>query len=81
MTTVINNPGENRGNENANANGGSGVVIGAVLVVLVLLVAIVLALPYIRERFDGMSEPVNPVINVEVPSDIIPGDNGTAPTE
>ncbi len=82
MTTVINNPGgnrvdpENRGHENE--SGGSGVVIGAVIVVLVLIAVIVLALPYVRDRVDGMSEPVDPVVNIQIPPTTIPGADADA---
>lgn len=64
METIINNPGENKGsNSNEASSGASGVVVGAVIVVLVLIAVIVLSLPYIRERIDGMSHPGNPTIN------------------
>lgn len=66
MTTVINNPGENNGG--SAASGGSGVVIGAVLVILVLIGALVLALPYIRERTEGIGKIENPTINVQAPT-------------
>ena len=73
MTTVINNPGGNEVvRDNANASGGSGVVIGAVIVVLVLVVGVILALPYIRSRVDGMTKPTNPTINVTLPEPKIP---------
>ena len=83
MTTVINNPGENRvGPDNANASGGSGVVTGAVIVVLALIGAVVLALPDIRERTDAMSQPAEPVVNIQVPAGAIPGaDEEPAPAE
>ncbi|MFA7252847.1 MAG: hypothetical protein WC027_03235 [Candidatus Paceibacterota bacterium] len=66
MTTVINNPGENRGD---GASSGAGVVIGAIIVLLVLIIATVLALPYIRQRLATNSEPAvnNSVINVQLP--------------
>ncbi|MFZ2484809.1 MAG: hypothetical protein WAX80_01855 [Minisyncoccia bacterium] len=75
MTTVINNPGENK--ESAAASGGAGVIIGAVVVILILVGVIVLALPYIRERVDGMSKPQNATINVQLPPSAVPG---TTPT-
>lgn len=72
MTTVINNPGGVETRDNANASGGSGVVVGAVIVVLVLVVGIVLALPYIKGRVDGMTKPTNPTINVTLPAPTTP---------
>lgn len=65
MSTVINNPSENNG---SGTSGGAGVVIGAVIVILVLVVAIIYALPYVRSRLDATSKPVNPTINVQLPS-------------
>jgi hypothetical protein len=72
MTTVINNPGGSEVRGNANESGGSGVVIGAVIVVLVLVGGIILALPYIKGRVDGMTKPTNPTINVTLPAPTIP---------
>ncbi len=77
MTTIINNPRESGRDNNGNAeSGGAGVLMGAVVVVLVLAVAIILALPYLRERINNVTQsktPVinNPTINVQLPS--IPG--------
>jgi len=66
MTTVINNPGENK--ESSAVSSGSGVVIGAVLVVVVLIGSIVLAMPYIRNKVDDIGTIENPTINVQVPA-------------
>ena len=70
MSTIINNPGGNK--DNADASGGSGVIIGAVLVVIVLIVVVMLALPYVREKVDDISNVENPTINVELPAEAIP---------
>ena len=75
MTTVINNPGENNGN---NANGGAGVVIGAVLVLLVLAIVLIYSLPYIRQQIDAMSHPGNPTINVQLPNPPASNSSSTA---
>lgn len=84
MTTIINNPGENRvepeNRGHANESGGSGVVIGAVIVVLVLIAVIVLALPYVRDRVDNMSESADPVVNIQIPPIVVPGTNTNAST-
>lgn len=69
MTTVINSPEERSGNA---TSAGAGVVIGAVIVVLVLVGVIIFSLPYIRKQIDGMSKPVNPTINVEIPLPELP---------
>ena len=74
MTTIINNPnksdGDNAGN---NSSGGAGILIGAIVVILVLVTAIVLALPYLRERINNVTQsktPVinNPTVNVQLPN-------------
>ncbi len=70
MTTVINNPGENK--EGAAMSAGAGVMIGAVIVILILVGGIVLALPYIREKTDGMGKIENPTINVQLPQPTAP---------
>ena len=69
MTTIINSPREQGENNGNNASGGAGVLIGAVVVVLVLVVGIILALPYLRQRFNSVTSPVvnNPTINVQLP--------------
>ncbi|MEK7120623.1 MAG: hypothetical protein AAB840_00855 [Patescibacteria group bacterium] len=72
MTTVINNPGEIKSNENNAMSGGSGVVIGAVIVLILLVGGIILALPYLRKQIDGMRSPGNPTINVQLPAPTVP---------
>lgn len=79
MTTVINNPGENREPKSNGTSAGSGVVIGAVIVILILVVVIVLALPYMREQVEGMRSPGNPTINVQLPSLPSPSASTTTP--
>lgn len=77
MTTVINNPRENRSDGNSAVSGGSGVVIGAVIVLIVLVGGIILALPYLRKQIEAMRSPGNPTINVQLPAPSIPD---TTPT-
>ena len=78
MTTVINNPGENK--ESSAVSGGVGVVIGAILVILVLFVVVMLTLPYIRKQMDSITN-TEPTINVvlpEIPTDFpVPKENTT----
>jgi len=78
MDTVTNNQGKNNSD---GMSGGAGVLIGAVIVILALVIAIILALPYIRGRVDAMSRPVNPTINVQLPSPSLPAaDTSATPT-
>lgn len=79
MTTVINNPGENRETKSAGTSAGAGVVIGAVIVILILVVVIVLALPYMRKQVESMRSPGNPTINVQLPNLPSPTSSTTAP--
>ena len=77
MTTVINNPGENK--ESAAVSGGAGVIIGAVVVILILIGVIVFSLPYIRQKIDSVGNIENPTINVQLPPITMP-DTVTIPT-
>ncbi len=68
MSTIINNPGDNKGDNGSNTSGGAGVVIGALIVILILVVVILFSLPYIRQQINSMTHPGNPTINVQIPA-------------
>ncbi len=68
MSTIINNPGDNKGENNNNASGGAGVVIGALIVILILVVVILFSLPYVRQQINSMTHPGTPNITVQLPA-------------